>query len=131
MIMEILHICMQRGCRLWTIKDRYRLGDDIEAKVLAFAFGLSAEIERQLISQRTREALARRKAEGKHIGRPARPLSTKNLSLYKHRDAIAHMRKKGKSMYAIANAFHVSINTVKRYLDRVEANYGTISYTDK
>ena len=69
MIMEILNICMMKECRVWTIKDNYRLGDDIQSKVLAFAFGLSAEIERNLISQRTKEALARRKAEGKHIGR--------------------------------------------------------------
>lgn len=46
------------GAKVWTIKDSYRLGDDIQSKVLAFAFGLSAEIERQLISQRTKEALA-------------------------------------------------------------------------
>ena len=59
MIMEILSYCMRRGCKVWTIKDGYRLGDDIQSKVLAFAFGLSAEIERNLISQRTREALAR------------------------------------------------------------------------
>ena len=63
MIMEILNQCMQRECIVWTIKDGYRLGDDIQSKVLAFAFGLSAEIERNLISQRTREALARKKAE--------------------------------------------------------------------
>ena len=43
MIMEILNICMTRECRVWTIKDNYRLGDDIQSKVLAFAFGLSAE----------------------------------------------------------------------------------------
>ena len=55
MIMEILNICMTKECRVWTIKDNYRLGDDIQSKVLAFAFGLSAEIERNLISQRTRE----------------------------------------------------------------------------
>ena len=61
MIMEILNICMTKECRVWTIKDNYRLGDDIQSKVLAFAFGLSAEIERNLISQRTKEALARRK----------------------------------------------------------------------
>ena len=53
MIMEILNICMTKECRVWTIKDNYRLGDDIQSKVLAFAFGLSAEIERNLISQRT------------------------------------------------------------------------------
>ena len=58
MIMEILNICMTKECRVWTIKDNYRLGDDIQSKVLAFAFGLSAEIERNLISQRTKEALA-------------------------------------------------------------------------
>ena len=69
MIMEILNICMSKECRVWTIKDNYRLGDDIQSKVLAFAFGLSAEIERNLISQRTKEALARLKAEGKLIGR--------------------------------------------------------------
>ena len=44
MIMEILNVCMERGCRVWTIKDGYRLGDDIQSKVLAFAFGMSAEL---------------------------------------------------------------------------------------
>ena len=52
MIMQILSICMGKECRVWTVKDGYRLGDDIQSKVLAFAFGLSAEIERNLISAR-------------------------------------------------------------------------------
>lgn len=63
MIMSVLNHCMEIGAKVWTIKDNYRLGDDITSKVLAFAFGLSAEIERKLISQRTREALARKKSE--------------------------------------------------------------------
>ena len=70
MIMEILNICMNKECRVWTIKDGYRLGDDIQSKVLAFAFGLSAEIERNLISQRTKEAHKKKKAEGVTLGRP-------------------------------------------------------------
>lgn len=70
MIMEILSQCLKKGCRVYTIKDNYKLGDNIESKVLAFAFGLSAEIERTLISQRTREALARLKKEGRQLGRP-------------------------------------------------------------
>ena len=68
MIMEVLNQCMKRDIQVWTIKDNYRLGSDISSKVLAF--GLSAEIERNLISQRTKEALARKRAEGVILGRP-------------------------------------------------------------
>lgn len=70
MIMGVLNECMNRDIQVWTIKDNYRLGNDISCKVLAFAFGLSAEIERNLISQRTREALARKRSEGIRLGRP-------------------------------------------------------------
>jgi DNA invertase Pin-like site-specific DNA recombinase len=70
MIMSILNECMNREIQVWTIKDNYRLGSDINSKVLAFAFGISAEIERNLISQRTKEALARKRSEGVILGRP-------------------------------------------------------------
>lgn len=69
MIMDILNYCMQRECKVWTIKEGYRLGDDIQSKVLAFAFGLSAEIERKLISERTRQALELRRSKGLKLGR--------------------------------------------------------------
>ena len=77
MIMGILNECMNKDIQVWTIKDNYRLGSDINSKVLAFAFGLSAEIERNLISQRTKEALARKKAEGVVLGRPKGKKSSK------------------------------------------------------
>jgi len=61
-IMEILRVCMEKEVTVYSIKEGYELGDTIVSKVLAFAFGLSAEIERNLISQRTKEGLARAKA---------------------------------------------------------------------
>jgi len=70
MIMSILNMCLEREIQVWTTKDNYRLGTDISSKVLAFAFSLSAEIERNLISQRTKEALARKRSEGVILGRP-------------------------------------------------------------
>ncbi len=69
-IMKILHDCMEKHVMVYTVKEGYELGNNINSKVLAFAFGLSAEIERNLISQRTKEALARKKAEGQILGRP-------------------------------------------------------------
>ena len=62
MIMEILNLCMSKECRVWTIKDNYRLGEDIQSKVLAFAFGLSAEIERNLISQTNQRSIITKKS---------------------------------------------------------------------
>ncbi len=69
-VMSILQHCLDIDCQVWTLKEKYKLGADLQSKVLAFAFGLSAEIERQLISQRTKETFARLKAEGRHLGRP-------------------------------------------------------------
>ena len=116
MIMEILSLCMKKECRVWTIKDGYRLGDDIQSKVLAFAFALSAEIERNLISQRTKEALARLNAEGKILGRPKGRLSKKQSSkLYPKESIIRRMRSEGCSLSRIAQTLHVSRNTLRHY----------------
>ena len=117
MIMEILSYCMRRGCQVWTIKDAYRLGDDIQSKVLAFAFGLSAEIERNLISQRTREALARLKAEGKRIGRPKGSRTRKEIKpLYGKEEYIRKALQSGRSKRSIAKSLHCSRNTLRRYI---------------
>ena len=117
MIMEILSLCMSRGCHVWTIKDGYRLGDDIQSKVLAFAFGLSAEIERNLISQRTKEALARVKSEGKHLGRPdGSKTHQKAMMLYRHESYIRQALQKKQSYRSIAQHLHCSRNTVSNYI---------------
>lgn len=67
-LMEILSMVMKKGVHLYAIKGNYELADNIQSKVLAFAFSLAGEIERELISARTKEALARKKAEGVILG---------------------------------------------------------------
>ena len=114
MIMSILNECLKREAQVWTIKDNYRLGSDISSKVLAFAFGLSAEIERNLISQRTKEALARKRAEGGVLGHPKGVKNTRT-KLSGHEDAIKVMRENGLSYPEIAKCFHVHPVTVSRF----------------
>ena len=117
MIMEILNICMSKECRVWTIKDNYRLGDDIQSKVLAFAFGLSAEIERNLISQRTKEALARKINEGVVLGRPkGRKTLPEKHKLYKKDEIIFEMLVAGISQRKIAKNLGVDRNTLARFM---------------
>ena len=68
-VMSILNTLMQKNITVFTVKEKYELGNNIQSQILAFAFGLSAQIERDLISQRTKEGLARRVAEGQKLGR--------------------------------------------------------------
>lgn len=117
MIMEILHICMNKECKVWTIKDNYRLGDDIQSKVLAFAFGLSAEIERNLISQRRKEALARKVQEGIVLGRPkGRKTSPEKHKLYDKDIIICELLIFGISQRKISKLFSVDRNTLSRFI---------------
>lgn len=115
MIMGILNECMNRDIQVWTIKDNYRLGSDINSKVLAFAFGLSAEIERNLISQRTKEALARKKAEGVVLGRPKGRKSTKT-KLSGQEKQIKELLDKKVSYSAIGRILGVHRLTVSSFV---------------
>lgn len=115
MIMAILNQCMKKEVQVWTIKDNYRLGTDISSKVLAFAFGLSAEIERNLISQRTKEALARKKAEGVVLGRPKGSKSS-HVKLTGQEDKIRVLLSCKLSKSKIAKILHVHRITLSNFI---------------
>jgi len=117
MIMDILNICMNKNCKVWTIKDNYRLGDDIQSKVLAFAFALSAEIERNLISQRTKEALERKRAEGVVLGRPMGRKSLK-VKLSGKEDFIHNLLAHKVPKCKIAKILKVDRMTVASFIKR-------------
>ena len=114
-VMSILHHCMNVGCQVWTLKDNYRLGTDIQSKVLAFAFGLSAEIERSMISERTKRCLDRLKAEGKHIGR-TKGSKNKRTKLSGKDDLIKTLISQNISKTQIAKMLKVDYSTLYKFL---------------
>ena len=114
-IMELLSILLRKGVALHVVKNRQVLKDDLQSKVFAMAFSIAAEIERELISQRTKEALKRRKAEGKPLGRPKGSFSS---PLDKHREQIEEFVRKGVSISSIAKILGVKYTTLYDYIKR-------------
>lgn len=113
--MSILHTCMEKEIKVFTVKEKYELDNNINSKVLAFAFSLSADIERQLISQRTKEALARKKSEGKKLGRPKGSLS-KETKLSGKEQQIIELLDKKVSYSAIGRIMGVNRLTVSQFV---------------
>lgn len=116
MIMSILNICSGKGISIHSIKDNFDLSDNINSKIIAFAFALAAEIERNLISQRTREALAVKRIEGVRLGRPP-GISRKMLLVCKDKNKIKVMLDQNIPLNKIAKRYNIHRNTLKRYLD--------------
>ena len=116
--MHILETCLNKNCQVWTLKENYRLGNDIQSKVMAFAFGLSAEIERNLISQRTKASLESVKASGKRLERPFAAQSRK-LKLSRNTKKVRIWLDAGLSKYRIAKMMDVSPATVSNFINRM------------
>ena len=117
-VMHILENCLNKNCQVWTIKENYRLGNDIQSKVMAFAFGLSAEIERNLISQRTKASLENVKSKGKRLGRPFSAQS-KKLKLSRNTKKVKELLDMGLTRYRIAKIMQVKQTTVSRFINRM------------
>lgn len=120
-VMGILQTCLERGCQVWTLKENFRLGADIQSKVLAFAFGLSAELSRSLLRERVRESLARLKAGGKKLGRPTGAQS-RVLKLSKNKKRIDGLIDQGFSKKEIARIMRVNKSTLYKYLQNTNAS---------
>ena len=120
-IMGIMGKCLKRGINLYTTKEKYSFDDTINSKVLCFAFGLVAEIERNLISMRTREALALRRAEGMVLGRK-KGSYTKLQALIENRTAVIEMLNEDRSIGDICRHFGLSRDTFAKF----KARYPTV-----
>ncbi|MCX4358492.1 MAG: recombinase family protein [Rikenellaceae bacterium] len=113
-IMAIMGKCLERGINLYTTKEGYSFDNTINSKVLCFAFGLVAEIERNLISMRTREALALRRAEGVVLGRRHGSYTKTNI-LIENRSVVISMLNRGKSINDICRHFNLSRDTFAKF----------------
>ena len=116
MVMSILNTCSQKGIRIYSIKDNFELSDSLNAKIIAFAFSLAAEIERNLISQRTREALAAKRAAGVKLGRPFGK-SRERKRFEQKKAYIREQLAQGVTIGTLAKELHVHRNTLSRYLN--------------
>lgn len=119
MIMDVLQVFLDKGVQVYAIKEGFELGNNIQSKVLAFAFSLCAEIERNLISERTKAGLVRVEKLGKHIGRP----KGRKPSKYKLTGKGGYIRKergKGKSKAELAKELHVTWVTLNGYMKRLK-----------
>ena len=118
-VMRILETCMSKSCQVWTIKENYHLGDDIQSKVLAFAFGLSAEIERNLISQRTKAAMHNLRTRGRRLGRPY-GAETNKLWVPENLNKVREMLNLQLPRAHIARTFGVKEISLRRFLRYIQ-----------
>lgn len=114
-IMHLLHRCMAKQVTVISLKEGLECGDTLNAQVLAFAFGLTVEIERNLIAARTREALAYRRRAGQRLGRPPGSHS-KRTKLTGREEEIRLLLQKKVAMAAIARIMGVHRTTMAHYI---------------
>lgn len=117
-VLHILEVFLNKGCQVWTIKENYKLGNNMQSKIVACIFGLAAEIERNLISERTKSSLANIRASGKKLGRPMKS-ENKKLKLSKNQEKIKLLLNEGFSKSQIARMMGVQRTTLRRFIKKI------------
>lgn len=115
--MEILSLAMQKGIRIYAVKGNWQLNNSIQSKIVAMAFAMAAEIERDLISQRTTEALAARKQQGMSLGRPKGVGKSK---LDAHQTEITALLKNGATKTWIARKYGTTRRNLSHWMKQHE-----------
>lgn len=118
-IMEMLSIAKDKGICIYAVKGGWELNGTIQSKVMAMAFSIAAEIERDLISKRTKEALKARKAAGVKLGRPKGPGKSK---LDKYREEIVALLKNGSTKSYVAKKYGTTLPNLYNWLKKNQIN---------
>jgi len=113
--MEILSAAVEKGVRVYAVKGNWTLDNSIQSKIVAMAFSMASEIERDLISQRTKEALRYKKEQGIKLGRPPGPGKSK---LDKYRPEIEALMRNGSTQKFIANRYGTTEANLHNWLKK-------------
>lgn len=114
-ILEIMKQAKEKGVGVHAVKGGWSLNGTMESKIVLTMFAMISEIERDLISARTKEGLRARKAAGVKLGRPKGPGKSK---LDKHREKIEALLKNGSTKTFIANRYKTSVSNLHGWLKR-------------
>lgn len=117
-IFLILQTLISKKCQVVSIKENYNFSNSLQSQILAFGFGLSSQIERDLISQRTKTALDAKKAAGVKLGRPF-GAESKKLKLSKNTKRIRDLLDKKVPKAQIARIMGVQKITLRRFIKRM------------
>jgi len=118
-IMEMLSVLNQKEVSIYSVKGGWELDGSLQSKVMAMAFSIAAEIERDLISKRTREALRARRASGMKLGRPSGPGKSK---LDKYHEEIVALLKNGSTKSYVARKYETTLPNLYNWIKKNKIN---------
>jgi putative DNA-invertase from lambdoid prophage Rac len=130
-IATIIQECLSKSVTIIAVKEGWTLGNDPGSKFTAVAFGMAAEIERNFISQRTKEGLARRRSEGVVLGRPVGTHRPEHRKLFGKDDEMVRLLKADMPLAGIARLYSVTTNTVRSYVNDQKLRAKALGLSDE